>query len=375
MHIPDGYLSPQTCAVGFAAAVPVWALAARRVSSVVKTRNVPMLAIFSALSFLVMMFNVPIPDGTTAHAVGGSIIAICLGPWAAVIAVSVALAFQALLFGDGGVLVYGVNCVNMAIVLPFVAYGVYRLLSGRAALASRRRVVAAAVGAYVGINAAALAAAVELGIQPGLFHTASGAPLYSPYHLSQTIPAMALPHLTVAGAAEAILTGAVLAYLQRADIGRLVANHRGIALTEADVVLRPARLSPARVAVAAMGVMALLTPLGLLAPGGAFGEDSPEQLDLHSLGLSSVPAGLDRYNGFWSHTLLGGYGLSSGDHADAAYMLSALVGIVVVGSVAFAVSKVFVAVGRKRGRDRPADPDADANADTGTDLERSRTHA
>jgi cobalt/nickel transport system permease protein len=124
-----------------------------------------------------------------------------------------------------------------------------------------------------------------------------------------------------------------------------------------------------------MGVMALLTPLGLLAPGGAFGEDSPEQLDLHSLGLSSVPAGLDRYNGFWSHTLLGGYGLSSGDHADAAYMLSALVGIVVVGSVAFAVSKVFVAVGRKRGRDRPADPDADANADTGTDLERSRTHA
>ena len=99
MHIPDGYLSPQTCAVGFAVVIPVWATAARRVTAVVKTRNVPMLAVFSALSFLVMMFNVPIPDGTTAHAVGGSIIAICLGPWAAVIAVSVALAFQALLFG------------------------------------------------------------------------------------------------------------------------------------------------------------------------------------------------------------------------------------------------------------------------------------
>jgi cobalt/nickel transport system permease protein len=370
VHIPDGYLSPQTCAVGFAVAVPVWALAARRVSSVVKTRNVPMLAIFSALSFLVMMFNVPIPDGTTAHAVGGSIIAICLGPWAAVIAVSVALAFQALLFGDGGVLVYGVNCVNMAIVLPFVAYGVYRLLSGRAALASRRRVVAAAVGGYVGINAAALAAAVELGIQPGLFHTASGAPLYSPYHLSQTIPAMALPHLTVAGAAEAIVTGAVLAYLQRADISRLVANHRGIALTEADIVPRPARLSPARVAVTAMVLMALLTPLGLLAPGGAFGEDSPKQLDLHSLGLSSVPAGLDRYNGFWSHTLLGGYGFSSGDHADAAYILSALVGIIVVGTVVFAASKVVVGVGRRRGGDQPADPDTGTDAD----LERPRSH-
>jgi cobalt/nickel transport system permease protein len=275
-----------------------------------------------------------------------------------VIAVSVALAFQALLFGDGGVLVYAVNCVNMAIVLPFVAYGVYRLLSGRAALASRRRVIAAGVGAYIAINVSALAAAVELGIQPGLFHTADGAPLYSPYHLSQTIPAMALPHLTVAGAAEAILTGAVLAYLQRADIARLVANHRGVALTDADVVPRPTRLSPARVALTAMVLMALLTPLGLLAPGGAFGEDAPQQLDLHSLGLSTVPAGLDRYNGFWSHTLLGGYGFSNGDHADVGYILSALVGIIVVGTVVYAISKVFATVSRN-GRGRTADAETD----------------
>jgi cobalt/nickel transport system permease protein len=48
-----------------------------------------------------------------------------MGPWAAVIAVSVALAFQALLFGDGGVLAYVINVVNMAIVMPFVAYGLY----------------------------------------------------------------------------------------------------------------------------------------------------------------------------------------------------------------------------------------------------------
>jgi cobalt/nickel transport system permease protein len=71
MHIPDGYLSPQTCAVGYALAVPAWAVAGRRVQRVVKNRHVPTLAVLSALSFLVMMFNVPIPDGTTAGAVGG----------------------------------------------------------------------------------------------------------------------------------------------------------------------------------------------------------------------------------------------------------------------------------------------------------------
>ena len=120
MHIPDGYLSPATCAVGFAVAVPTLAVASRRVTDVVKSRNVPRLALFAALSFVVMMFNIPIPDGTTAHAVGAVVIAIALGPWAAMIAVSVALLFQALLFGDGGVLAYGVNVTNMAIVMPLV---------------------------------------------------------------------------------------------------------------------------------------------------------------------------------------------------------------------------------------------------------------
>jgi cobalt/nickel transport system permease protein len=360
MHIPDGYLSPATCAVGYAIAVPVWAVASRKVTKVVKSQTVPMLAVFSALSFLVMMFNIPIPDGTTAHAVGGVVIAVVLGPWAAVIAVSVALLFQALLFGDGGVLAYGVNVVNMAILLPFVGYAVYRLMAGSAPLTSRRRVVAAAVGGYVGINAAALATAVEFGIQPDLFTTSSGAPLYSPYHLSQTIPAMALPHLTIAGIAEAIMTAGVLAYIQRTDVMRLARSHPGMPIIEHDQVVRPARFNPARVALGFMAAMVVLTPLGLLSPGGAFGEGAPADLNLSDLGLSTVPAGLDKYNGFWSHTLLSGYGFDSGDHAGIAYIVSALIGIAAVGAVIFALGKVVerVAVGRGAGVDDAARTDA-----------------
>ena len=357
MHIPDGYLSPQTCAVAYAAAIPTWVAASRKVTKVVKTRNVPLLAMFAALSFLIMMFNIPIPDGTSAHAVGAVIIAIVLGPWAAVIAVSVALLFQALLFGDGGVLTFGANVLNMAIIMPFVGLAVYRLLSGSAPLTSRRRVIAAGIAGYVGINLSALAAAIEFGIQPGLFHTASGAPLYSPYHLSQTIPAMALPHLTVAGAAEAILTAGVLAYLARADVRRLVPNHPGIALNaDGAPPARAPRLSPGKVAVGFIGVMVVLTPLGLLAPGGAFGEDRPGQLDLAKLGLKAVPEGLNRYNGFWSHTVLGGYGLSGGQNANLGYWLSALVGITVIGLVIFGFGKVVARlVGRKAADDQPAD--------------------
>src|SRR3954462_5394558 len=131
MHIPDGYLSPQTCGALYAASAPVWVVAGRRVRKVVKSRYVPLVAIGAAYCFLVMMFNVPIPDGTAAHAVGGVLVACLLGPWAAVIAVTTALVIQALFFGDGGILALGANAFNLAIVAPLVAYVVYRALSRR----------------------------------------------------------------------------------------------------------------------------------------------------------------------------------------------------------------------------------------------------
>ncbi len=105
-----------------------------------------------------MMFNVPVPGGTTAHGVGGTLVAIVLGPAAAVIVVSTALIIQALFFGDGGMLAIFANCFNMAIVLPLVGYCTYRLIAGRSPLLSTRRAWAAGIGGYVGITVAALAA-------------------------------------------------------------------------------------------------------------------------------------------------------------------------------------------------------------------------
>jgi len=67
------------------------------------------------------------------------LIAIILGPWAAVIAISIALLIQTLFFGDGGTLAFGANAFNMAFVMPFVGYGVYQMLTRNVALTSRRR--------------------------------------------------------------------------------------------------------------------------------------------------------------------------------------------------------------------------------------------
>ena len=69
--------------------------------------------------------------------------------------------------------------------------------------------------------------------------------------------------------------------------------------------------SPWRWAAVGILLLALVTPLGLIAEGGAFGEDAPADLDLGRYGLNAVPEGLNRYNGFWSHTVLGDYGFRS----------------------------------------------------------------
>ncbi len=310
MHIPDGYLSPSTCVAAYVAAAPFWYVAVRRVKRVLHGRVVPLLAVVSAFSFVIMMFNLPIPGGTTAHAVGMALAAILLGPSAAILAISIALAIQALFFGDGGILAFGANAFNMAIVGTLTAYVSYRLISGDAPVGSPRRIVAAAVAGYLAINAAALVTALEFGIQPALFTDASGAPLYAPYPLAIAIPAMMFAHLTIAGAAEVVITAGVVAYLQRANPELLEATAR-------KVVVEPLPSAVGgwfgtRWLWTGLGALMVASPLGLLAAGIAWGEWGAEdfvdpairdQITMASGNIAppvDVPQGLERLSSFWT---------------------------------------------------------------------------
>jgi cobalt/nickel transport system permease protein len=412
MHIPDGYLAPAVSLALAVPTIPVWAIATQKVKKVLNNRTVPLLAIFSALSFTVMMFNVPVPGGTTAHAVGGTLIAVVLGPWAAAIAVSTALILQALFFGDGGVLAIFANCLNMAIILPFVGYGTYRLLAAGSPLLSTRRAVAAGVGAYAGMTVAALAVGVELGIEPAFF-SQNGHALYSPYGLGEAVPAMVIAHALGASIVEALVTGLGVAYLQRRHPEYLT-SLRGIfapdATADGTPTLRPlwqlvvasvigsvAVLAvvglvegggnPSRLfganwsgvdwsSVAAMllvtavvGVVivpaaylllprgakrvgtafvaiAVVAPLGLIAPGFAYGEGSTEDV---KAAFGYVPSGLQDLSSVFSAPL-SGYNVplpffSAGNaplwHAAIGYEIAGIVGMLAVGGVVYAIARVL----------------------------------
>ncbi|MGA3260198.1 MAG: cobalt transporter CbiM [Bryobacteraceae bacterium] len=353
MHIPDGYLSPATCAVLYTGAAPFWYVALRRVRKALHTRLVPLISLFAAFSFVIMMFNLPLPGGTTGHAVGIGLAAVVLGPWAAMLAVSIAIVIQALFFGDGGITAIGANCFNMAIAGALVAYAVYRILAGRAAIGSARRVMAAGLAGYVAINVSALLAAIEFGIQPLLYRDATGAPLYCPYPLSVAIPAMMLGHLTIAGFAELTVSAGVVAFLQRSDPSLLKTTAgRGAALAE------PAAGRAMRPLWAGLGALLLLTPLGILATGSAWGEwmarDFSNPAVRHEIAATSfqqaaplrAPEGLARLSQIWTAPFAR-YAPPYIRSAAFGYLLSAMFG---AGLIVLAC----LTVGRLFGRKEPA---------------------
>ena len=204
MHIPDGYLGPITCALFYLIMIPFWYKGILELKKL-DPRKLPLLGVLTAFSFLVMMFNLPVPDGTTAHMVGGTLIAILMdNPWVATIAISIVLIIQAIFFGDGGITCIGANCFNMGVVLPFVGYYVYKFLRDKVG-----EVIASGIGAYVGIVTAAIVAGFEFGLQPFI------EPGYCPYPFTVAVPAMAFAHLITAGPAAAVVTAIVVWYVKR----------------------------------------------------------------------------------------------------------------------------------------------------------------
>jgi cobalt/nickel transport system permease protein len=212
MHIPDGYLGPKTYISAYAAMVPLWYAGSRILKNKLQSKQIPFLAMAASFSFIIMMFNIPIPGGSTGHAVGGALIAILLGPWTALFSVSMALIIQALLFGDGGLTAIGANCFNMAFIMPFTAWLIYKMMSG---FGSKKgwKILSASVSGYISLNVAALFTAILFGIQPILEKSSDGTPLYCPYGLSVTIPVMMFEHLLIFGFIEAIATGLIFAYI------------------------------------------------------------------------------------------------------------------------------------------------------------------
>ena len=225
------------------------------------------------------------------------------------------------------------------------------MLATRASFLSRRRWLAAAASGYIGLNVAALCCAIELGLQPILYHTAEGSPLYAPFPLSVTIPAMLISHMVVFGFVDAVATGFLVSYIMRSDPSILATSiahsipdlrtSEGVGGTPVMTAQSPApHHSILRRLWILLAVLVVLVPLGLLAPGSAFAEWSG--FDLETIFGMTPPAGLrsleNLYNApFKDYSMPGA---TTFTQLSLAYVLAAAIGVSVLGLSLFAFYRV-----------------------------------
>ncbi|MFG2090491.1 MULTISPECIES: energy-coupling factor ABC transporter permease [unclassified Spirillospora] len=128
MHVPDGFIDAPVSIAAGAVAVAGVGIALRGARRELDDRTAPLAGLTAAFVFAAQMLNFPVAAGTSGHLLGGALAAVLVGPYTGVLAVSVVLFLQALLFADGGLSALGVNIILMALVTVVVGYAVFRLL-------------------------------------------------------------------------------------------------------------------------------------------------------------------------------------------------------------------------------------------------------
>lgn len=198
MHVPDGFLDVPTSLATGAIAVGAVGLALRKAEAEIRRSGPALPGLTAAFIFAVQMVNFPVGAGTSGHLIGGTLAACLVGPWAAILVMTVVFGVQALLFADGGLTALGTNVLVMGLVTVLVGYGVTRLVARALPRRPASVVPAAAVGAALSTPAAAL-------VFTGLY--AVGGTVDIP--LSALATAMIGWHLLI-GLGEAAITAAIL---------------------------------------------------------------------------------------------------------------------------------------------------------------------
>ena len=197
MHIPDGFLSGEVAATTYVISASWLTYSVKRVKH--DEKIIPVMGVLGAFVFAAQMINFPVAGGTSGHLVGGALLAILFGPFAASIIMATILISQVLLFADGGITSLGANILNMGIVAPIVGILIYK------ALKKWDHRLAIFISAWLSIVASAALCAVELSLSRTI-------------PLKVALPAMVSVHSLI-GIGEGLITLSVLVALYKLDPG------------------------------------------------------------------------------------------------------------------------------------------------------------
>ncbi|MDH5374675.1 MAG: energy-coupling factor ABC transporter permease [Candidatus Bathyarchaeota archaeon] len=203
MHVPDGFLSPAICVLMYAISIAFLIWSWRKARFTYSRSLAPLLAVSSAFVFAAQMINFPILYGTSGHLVGGTFLSVILGPYAAILSMTVVLMMQALFFADGGIFTFGANVFNMA-VIGGLSFFLVRFLT-KDPKRSGRLFLSIFITSLVSVVLGALACGLQIGFSP-VFSEAGG--------VAVTVPAMLFWHVLI-GLGEAAITATLISQLHR----------------------------------------------------------------------------------------------------------------------------------------------------------------
>lgn len=210
MHIPDGWIDPVFLIITWVVTIIILAISLRKLRDIEETRMAYM-AVLGGTIFAAQMLNFPILGGTSGHLLGGVLAASIVGPWGAVLVITVVLLIQALVFFDGGIIALGANIFNMGIVGVFIGYLIirYLMLNNNSKENKTRYYGGLFLGSLLSVICASFCAAIELGI-PIVNHPAS-------IQLLIALPTILFYHLLI-GIGEGIITCGIVYYFNMIEM-------------------------------------------------------------------------------------------------------------------------------------------------------------
>lgn len=208
MHIPDGLLDPITTIILWIVSISIMILGYFRMGNLFEKEDseklIPYIGVLAAVIFAFQFVNYPVPGGTSGHLVGGTLVAIILGPWASVLVLFLILVIQSL-FGDGGITSLGANTFNMGIIGGIVGFYIVilivKLLKNTKLKKEIKVTIATAIGSYIAIVLASFICGIEIAIGSAI-----------PIEIA--VPSMVFWHLII-GLGEGIISALIIFYVYK----------------------------------------------------------------------------------------------------------------------------------------------------------------
>jgi cobalt/nickel transport system permease protein len=208
MHMPDGLINAPVSIGAAVLAAGAITVGLKKSKGTLDSQTAPLAGLVAVFIFAFQMMNFPVAAGTSGHLMGGALASILVGPYVAILVMTVVVSLQALVFADGGLSALGLNLLNMGIVSIVVSA---LLFAGLMILLPKTRT------SIIGVSATVAFISVLASAGAFVFEYSLGG--NATYNIASVLISVMSVHVLI-GIGEAIITGLTIGAIlaTRADL-------------------------------------------------------------------------------------------------------------------------------------------------------------